>query len=48
MHEELKDTSIHNTWTQWFGDPEAFQIESKTRVGMIPTKLQYYNIKLAS
>ena len=37
MHEKLKDKHSWNMNTI-FGDPETFQIESKTRVGMIPTK----------
>jgi hypothetical protein len=44
MHEKI---NIHNTSTHRFGDPETFQLESKTGVGMIPTKLQYCSIKLA-
>ena len=36
MHEKLKKyESIHNTLTERFGDPESFQLESKTGVGFI-------------
>ena len=31
-----------------FGDSETFQIESKTMVGMIPTKFKYCSINLPS
>ena len=31
-----KHQNIHNTFDTQYGDLETFQIESKTRVGMIP------------
>ena len=35
MYEKLKTLSIQNILTHNFGDLEIFEIESKTRVGMI-------------
>ena len=46
MHEKLKPFKHSQHFDTQFGDLETFQIESKTRVGMIPKKIQYCSIKL--
>ena len=37
MHEKIKTLKHSKHFDTQYGDPETFQIESKTRVGMIPT-----------
>ena len=37
MHENLKALKYSQHFDTQYGDPETFQIESKTGVGMIPT-----------